>query len=403
MYTKYKIFILILIIQSTLFSCTIFDTKSSRDEVLVGRNFDYSKNSGQINFIPSTNNSYGVVLLSLDNPNMPYEGMNDRGLVVAILAVPNTQTTLNLLKPIRKSLEMVKVILQKASNIDEAVEQFDRYSIAFGQFLGNPLIHFKIVQKDGDSAVVEFVNNKKVIIRGNESKILTNHYLSDTSIKADSNSSLARFNIIKNSLKKSSSVQDVFEILKKCKQKDTLWSTLYNLTKQEIYLSYKDGKIVKFNLKDELYKNREPFFYSMQNLKEKKSLVNTISTLQIRPHFGYGNQNTTHYGTRILLNSSDTQAYGLEVTEFKTKDDDFLAIGIVLEQRLWEWFGMSIGTIGYFDHKDQNSVGLVSNLGWEPNNHIPFRPFITYRNDIIFAKDKIDTLQSISAGFKFEF
>jgi hypothetical protein len=64
---------------------------------------------------------------------------------------------------------------------------------------------------------------------------------------------------------------------------------------------------------------------------------------------------------------------------------------------------MSIGTIGYFDHKNQNSIGLVSNLGWEPNNHIPFRPFITYRNDIIFAKDKTETLHSISAGFKFEF
>jgi penicillin V acylase-like amidase (Ntn superfamily) len=395
--------ILIFIIQSTLFSCTIFDTKSSRDEILVGRNFDYSKSGGQINFIPSTKDSYGVVSLSLDNSNMPYEGMNDRGLMVAILAVPNTKTTLNLLKPIRKSLEMVKNILQKASNIDEAIEQFDRYSIVFGQFLGNPLIHFKIVQKDGDSAVIEFVNNKRVIIRGEESKIVTNHYLSDTSIKADSSSSLKRYNIVKNSLKESSSVQDIFEILEKCKQKDTLWSTIYNLTKQEIYLSYKDKKSIRFSLKDELYQNREPFFYSMQNLKEKKPLINSTSTLQIRPHFGYGNQNTTHYGARILLNSSNTQAYGLEVTEFKTKDDDFLAIGIVLEQRLWEWFNMSIGTIGYFDHKNQNSIGLVSNLGWEPNNHIPFRPFITYRNDIIFAKDKTETLHSISAGFKFEF
>ena len=397
-----KTIIVLLLLQNLLFACTIFDTKNSKDEILVGRNFDWSKSNAQVNFIPSDKNRYGVVLLSLENPNMPYEGMNDKGLFVAISAVPHSKTALNIFKPIRKSLEMIKVILQKASTIDEAIEQFDKYSIAFGEFLGNPLIHFKMVQKDGDSAVVEFVNNKRVIIRGEKSRVLTNHYLSDLSIEPKSKSTIKRYTIVKKNLNENSSLQKVFEILKKSRQENTIWSTVYNLTKQEVYFRYRNHH-AKFNLKDELYGHRESFFYSIKNLKEKNTLVENRSTLQIRPHFGYGSSESSYYGARVLLNSSDTQTYGLEFTQFKSKGNEFSAVGIVLEQRLWRWFNMSIGTVGYFNYQDQNVVGLVSNLGWEPDNHIPFRPFITYRNDIIFGKDKTDTIHSISAGFKFKF
>ncbi len=46
---------------------------------------------------------------------------------------------------------------------------------------------------------------------------------------------------------------------------------------------------------------------------------------------------------------------------------------------------MSIGTIRYFDYgvESENIIGLSSNIGWEPDNNIPF---ITY---------------SISIGFNF--
>ena len=66
---------------------------------------------------------------------------------------------------------------------------------------------------------------------------------------------------------------------------------------------------------------------------------------------------------------------------------------------------MSIGTVGYMNYglDNQNVVGLVSNLGWEPNNSIPFKPFITYRSDIIFTKEKTKIMSSISFGFKFGF
>ncbi len=127
-----------------------------------------------------------------------------------------------------------------------------------------------------------------------------------------------------------------------------------------------------------------------------------------RPHFGYGvtmeGKSISHYGVRILLPSGDNKKYGLEITSFDSKDDNFISAGIVLEQRLLEWFNMSIGTIGYFDYGNNstNTAGLVSNLGWEPNNHRPFKPFVTYRNDVIFSKP-IDVTHLLSIGFTFAF
>lgn len=65
---------------------------------------------------------------------------------------------------------------------------------------------------------------------------------------------------------------------------------------------------------------------------------------------------------------------------------------------------MTIGTVGYFNYGNgqDNLIGLVSNLGWEPDNHIPFRPFVTYRTDVIFGRP-IKLVRAISIGFNFEF
>ena len=125
--------------------------------------------------------------------------------------------------------------------------------------------------------------------------------------------------------------------------------------------------------------------------------------MAIRPHFGFGNKGSFYYGARVLLNANQTKKYGLEITKFYTKDDDFLTAGIVLEQRLYKWFNMSIGTVGYFNYgkNGENIVGVTTNLGWEPENRIPFKPFVTFRTDIIFAKEGVDSLYSINLGFGF--
>ncbi len=348
-----------------LSACTIFHTQIERGATLVGRNFDWDKEGGRINIIPATKTNYGRVTLSQTPSNMPYEGMNDQGLFIAVSALEHTNTTTSLLKPIVKSLEMVDIVLKNAANIDEAIAEFNNYSIAFGEFLGYPLIHYKIVDKTGNSVVVEFDNGIKVIKDQKISQIMANHYLNATNKLPKREDSLQRTKIVRNALQSIESVDDLFKILNKVSTSHTLWSSVYNLQTQTLYFKYKNEPLRTFHLKEELYKHRKPIYYDAKDPTKTKKIENSNEAFTIRPHFGFGNKGSAYFGARVLLNANQTKKYGLEITKFNTNDDDFLIAGIVLEQRLFRWFNMSIGTLGYFDYgkNDENIAGLTTNLG----------------------------------------
>jgi len=136
-------------------------------------------------------------------------------------------------------------------------------------------------------------------------------------------------------------------------------------------------------------------------------------SLTVRPQIGYGYSDSKtlnrgsiyHVGIRILLDAGETKRYGLEVSRFNRSDgDNYTSSGIILEQRLWGWFNMSIGTIGYFGYglNSNNVIGLTTNLGWEPVSNGTLKPFVTYRNDVIFSRET-DISHSVSLGLAFDF
>jgi penicillin V acylase-like amidase (Ntn superfamily) len=387
------------------FACTIFHVTDQNDQVLVGRNFDWETAGGRVWFIPATDTSNGLSIFEQDGVDMPYEGINDKGLFIAIAAVPDTNTPLSIVKPIRKSLELVKIVLEQAQTVAEALQIFPQYTVVFGSFLGNPHVHYKIVDKNGKSAIVEYVANEMKITRDINSQVMTNHYVIAPKLGTAGENSVARYNTARNNLKSLYSVKDVQNLLATVSQRHTLWSNVYDLDNQVFYVKYQDSKTVVFDLKNELYRGKHG--YSLANLNKVLEYPPTKTNVIVRPHFGYGmldDEGIYHYGGRILLPASDKR-YGLEFTQFvDDNDESFSSIGIVLEQRLFNWFNMSIGTIGYFDYgvDSDNVIGLTTNLGWEPDNHIPLKPFITYRNDVIFGDDT-DTIHSLSIGFSLDF
>jgi len=128
-----------------------------------------------------------------------------------------------------------------------------------------------------------------------------------------------------------------------------------------------------------------------------------------RPQAGFGYLKTPgtkysgsvfHVGGRLLLSADGSRKYGLEVTYFQLENkDNHTCIGIILENKNWKWFNMSIGTVGFFQYgaTSDNPVGLTTNLGWEPEQFKQIKPFITYRTDIIFH-DRTVITQSLSLG-----
>jgi hypothetical protein len=132
------------------------------------------------------------------------------------------------------------------------------------------------------------------------------------------------------------------------------------------------------------------------------SNANADGDMTVRPQLGMGvldGKSYQHIGTRLLLGANDKQKYGLELSRLNTSQGDYLAVGIVLEQRKFGWFNMSIGSIGYFGQGGgvQNVPGLISNLGWEPVTTDTIKPFVTLRNDVMFGS-KTKAGYALSAG-----
>jgi len=63
----------------------------------------------------------------------------------------------------RKSLEMIEIILKETKTVEEAIKIFPKYSNIFGKFLGNPVVHYKVVDASGKSKLLLFKMKKNVV------------------------------------------------------------------------------------------------------------------------------------------------------------------------------------------------------------------------------------------------
>ena len=407
-----------------LFACTIVHADSETGIPLVGRNFDWDDvedgwtgdPGATIVFIGQTEDDYGMVISERISVDMPYDGMNDKGLFIGQAAVPNTGGKIDLLRPGRKSLQMIVEVLKKAKTVDEALAVFKKFSIFFGTSFGNPMIHFKIADAYGDHAVLDYIEKEWVITRSSKQcEVMANHYTGREEFGSDSETSFDRYDTAKEALNKGvNSIDGVKEILKSVKQDSTIYSNIYDLENRKIYTSYKGGKYIEFDLGDELLKGTHRYemsdFPKLVNVDVPSSGHGPV----IAPQFGFGiighGDPIMHYGVRFLLASSNIQKFGLEVSRFDRPEDNFentkafYSVGIMLEQRLFNWFNMSMGSVGYFNFgpKGEHAAGFATNLGWEPNNKIPFFPFVTYRSEWIWLDElKPEMINSLSIGYRF--
>ncbi|TSA26331.1 linear amide C-N hydrolase [bacterium] len=405
------IFIMIfLFLSCKAHACSVFQVTDRAGNVRCGRNFDWNKDGGTVWFIPADAGNHGFLVIEQEGFDYPYEGMNDQGLFIAIAAVPKTKIPFSILKPIRVSCELVTIVLREAGTVEQAIPLFHKYSIMFGTHLGYPLIHYMIVDEMGNSAIVELVDKKIVVTRNknNNYQVMTNFYVSHPEITFGGKNPGTRYTILEETLSQEKPSQElVWHLLHEVSQKSTVWSNVYDLNKQLVYISYKDEGVVAFSMKEQLYQGAHGYYLSNLDAAKPVIYIPRSKIFMLRPEAGYGligKETIFHAGVRLLLDSGENKRYGIDLTYFQSKSDKFVSIGIVLEQVLFGWFNSSIGTIGYLDYGEDNEalIGITSNLGWEPDNHIPIKPFVTWRNDIIFGS-KIENVNSISIGFDFVF
>lgn len=167
-------------------------------------------------------------------PNIPFDGMNEHGLVVGMAAVPSGNVQPDPKKENRESLEIIREILDHARNIDEALALFERFNVLMEEVP----IHYLIASADGQSALVEYFQGQMIVTRPLGSyQVATNFLVAEAG--ADPSGNCWRFDRIEETLKANDGVLTIdsaLALLSQVAQPNTQWSAIYSLHNLEVHL-----------------------------------------------------------------------------------------------------------------------------------------------------------------------
>ncbi len=153
--------------------CTAFVSHNEKGEVIFGRNFDFDYTpSLQVKTTPD--NGYASVstvnltfagydkdnlpegfnaFLTLAAPYLPFDGINEKGVAMALLAVPEVHYQTDSSKITLNTTTAIRLVLDKAATVDEAVELLKQYNIYFSADVN---CHYLIADATGKSVIVEY-------------------------------------------------------------------------------------------------------------------------------------------------------------------------------------------------------------------------------------------------------
>jgi hypothetical protein len=240
------------------YQCSTFVAHNENGEVIVARNFDYYHEAALLLFTgpPDGYASASIVDLFylgflhgidsdadrsrlLDAPYWPIDGMNEQGLVITVMAVPHVPHTVDRSKVVIGSLSLIRILLDNAATVDEAIDLAQSFSM---DWEGGEVCHYLVADRNGDSAVLEYVDSELVVTRpDNPWQISTNFYLHDTSDE-ERIAQCPRYQMAHETLSAANGILTDTEITTLTEQiagenhfdVDTMWSVIYNLTTGDI-------------------------------------------------------------------------------------------------------------------------------------------------------------------------
>ena len=177
-------------------ACTSLAALNPGGEPVFGRNFDWQHRSSLLLFTDPPNGYASVSMVDLyylgleglqkipwakrfillAAPYAAIDGMNEFGVAIAQNAVPRRNFPKDPNKPTLLNSQIVRLVLDHASNVDEAVNLIQQYNIDFA----NVWVHFHIADVSGNSVIVEYVNGGISIVRCEKNwQVSTNFLLSE--------------------------------------------------------------------------------------------------------------------------------------------------------------------------------------------------------------------------------
>ena len=157
--------------------CTAFVTHNDADEIIFGRNFDFDY-TPSLQVLTTPDDGYASIstvnltfagyskdnlpegfnsFLALAAPYLPFDGVNEKGVAMALLAVPQVQIDNDENKVTLNTTTAIRLVLDKAATVDEAVELLRNYNIYFSADVN---CHYLIADAAGRSVIVEYWDGK---------------------------------------------------------------------------------------------------------------------------------------------------------------------------------------------------------------------------------------------------
>ena len=221
-------------------ACSTFVAATPEGDRLFARNFDY-KTGMAILVKAAPKNGYR----SLASVYSPLDGINEKGFAVAVNTAVEQITHQDTGKTKVMTTLAIRMLLDKAADVKEGINILKNVDMNSSGKIG---YHFQMADQKGGSAIIEYIDNKMVVIRKERTDTvfcLTNFTLSTN----DKNGTgKERFEIIENSLKESNatmSEKKAMNILDEARMdghryyepghmyydSKTQWSVIYNLSK----------------------------------------------------------------------------------------------------------------------------------------------------------------------------
>lgn len=173
------------------FGCSTLSVRDAGGSYLFGRNFDWNScNAMIVSSVPengyasvSTVNTdfiqvNGIRLSGLPDEVQaaiclyaPLDGVNGSGLAVSVNMIEDTDTvSQNTEKPDITTTTAVRLLLDKAGDVDEAVKLLEQYDMHASM---EYMMHLALADTSGRSVVIEYVDNEMVVT---ETPVVTNFY-----------------------------------------------------------------------------------------------------------------------------------------------------------------------------------------------------------------------------------
>ena len=236
--------------------CTAFLAQDTNGDFLYGRNYDFPPTPS---VVVKTKPKHGYASVSivdmmalgytreklpsglsgklplLATPYLPFDGLNEKGLAVAILQVPETTLPHDSDKITLNTTAALRLMLDKAATVEEAIALISQYNVYFSL---NVYCHYFISDKTGKSVILEYWDGK---MRVTEEKIASNFYAcSGLALQEEHESPnpQRRYEIAEETLVKTNGILDMTEAAKLLqdlgiyyKEHNILqWSVIYNLS-----------------------------------------------------------------------------------------------------------------------------------------------------------------------------